>query len=138
MAGFEILEHTADVGILATGDTLAEALSWVAKGMFTVIADLDGVEPGESLDVAVRSADQDSLAVDWLNELLFRYEAEGFLPKEFYVSVDKAGTCLAARCMGEPVDPERHGMRTAVKAATYHGLEVSHDGEWRIQVVLDV
>ena len=138
MGGFELLEHTADVGVVASGETFAEALAWTAKGMFSVVADIDAVEPREFMEVSVASADREALVVDWLNELLYRYEAEGFLPKDFQISVDEAGNSLVALCVGEPVDPERHGMRTGVKAATYHGLEVSRDDQWRITVVLDV
>ena len=138
MGGFKLLEHTADVGVIATGDSLDEALSWAAKGMFSVIAELDSVASVESLNVSVASLDQTALVVDWLNELLYRHEAEGFLPKEFQVSTDEAGTSLKARCLGEPVDPERHRLLTPVKAATYHGLEIAHNGNWRIQVILDV
>lgn len=138
MGGFELLEHTADVGVVATGDTLAEALSWVAVGMFSVIADLDNVEPRESIEVSVNSTGIDTLVVDWLNELLYTYEAKGFLPREFQVSVDEPGNSLVAQCVGEPLDPARHEVLTIVKAATYHNLQVSHNGQWRIQVILDV
>ena len=138
MGSFVLLDHTADVGVLATGRTLAEALAWLAKGMFSVIADMDTVESRASMEVSVVSGDRDSLAVDWLNELLFRFETEGFLPKDYAVTVDEAESSLVARCMGEPIDTERHGVGTAVKAATYHNLEVAHDGEWRIRVFLDV
>ena len=138
MGGFEILDHTADVGVAARGETLAEALSWLATGMFSVIADLERVGDGESLEVSVSSHDTGSLVVDWLNELLYQHEALGLLPKEFDVSVDADGKSLTARCAGETFDAERHRGLTAVKAATYHQLEVSHNGEWRIQVVLDV
>jgi SHS2 domain-containing protein len=136
--GFTLLEHTADVGIVATGATLGEALAWVAKGMFSVIADLDSVVPSETLGVSVASVDQSALVVDWLNELLYRYEAEGFLPREFNVTVDEEDASLQAQCLGERVDPERHCILTSVKAATYHGLELVHDSDWHIQVILDV
>ena len=138
MGGFEILEHTADVGVRASGDTFAEALSWVAKGMFSVIADMDSVEPRKALEVSVASTDADTLVVDWLNELLYRYEAEGLLFKEFQVTVDEGGKSLVGRCIGEPVDPQRHVMLTAVKAATYHDLQVSHNAQWEVQIILDV
>ena len=136
--GFTLVEHTADVGIVATGATIEEAFSWLAKGMFSIIAELDDIAQEESRDVEVTSSDQAALAVDWLNELLYKYEAEGFLPKEFSVVVDEAHTSLRARCLGEPVDLEKHRILTMVKAATYHGLELSHDSNWRIQVILDV
>jgi SHS2 domain-containing protein len=139
MAGsFQLLEHTADVGNVATGASLDEALAWVATGMFSVIADLGSVAPRECLEICLASSSREALVVDWLNELLYRYEAEGFLPREFQVRVDDAGTALRAEWWGEPVDPERHRVLTTVKAATYHGLDLSHDSQWRIQVILDV
>lgn len=138
MGGFEFLEHTADLGVVGRGETLAEALAWAATGMFSAVADLAEVRPLQSVEVSVTSTDRDALAVDWLNELLYRYEAEGFLPRTFDVSVNGTGTALEARCLGEPADPVRHCLRSAVKAATFHGLEVAHNGEWRVQVILDI
>ena len=137
MPGYQILDHIADVGIAASGDTLAEALAFLAKGMFALMADRETVEVNDSWELCVSSTDKEALAVDWLNELLYRYEADGFLPKEFWVCVEEGGKALTARCSGEMVDPMKR-VFTKVKAATYHGLEVSHDREWRIQVVLDV
>lgn len=63
------MEHIADVGIIATEDSLSEALSWAARGMFSVIAELDNMAPG-SLEVSLVSPDQEALTVNWLNELL--------------------------------------------------------------------
>ena len=137
MAGYQILDHTADVGIAASGNTLAEALAFLAKGMFALIADPETVEVSDSWELYVSSTDKEALAVDWLNELLYRYEADGFLPKEYCICVEDGGKTLTARCSGEKVDPLKR-VFTQVKAATYHGIEVSHDREWRIQVVLDV
>ena len=137
MAGYQILGHTADVGIAASGDTLAEALAFLAKGMFALITDRETVEVSDSWELCVSSTDEEALAVDWLNELLYRYEADGFLPKEFWICVEEGGKALTARCSGERVGPLKR-VFAQVKAATYHGLEVSHDREWHIQVVLDV
>lgn len=138
MGRFELKEHTADLGVVGCGDDMAEALAWLATGMLTVMADLDSVSPRQSITVSVRSTDREALAVDWLNELLYRYEADGFLPKRFQVRVSEDGTELEAECLGEPADPARHSLRPAVKAATYHALEVEHNGEWRVQVILDM
>ncbi len=137
MASYQILDHTADVGIVACGNTMAEALAFLAEGMFALIADPETIEVSDSWEFYVSSADEEALAVDWLNELLYRYEVDGFLPKEFRICVEEGGKALTARCSGEKVDPLKR-VFTKVKAATYHGLEVSHDREWRIQVVLDV
>ena len=138
MGTFSLLEHTADVGIVATGDTLAEALSWAAKGMFSVIAEMQHVRACERLEVSINSTDRESLVVDFLNELLYIHEAQGFLPAEIVVETVESGTSLQAECLGEKVDPGRHLALASVKAATYHSLEVRHNGEWRVQVILDV
>ena len=138
MGRYEIVDHTADVGVVATGKTLSDALASLAAGMFSVVADLQTVETTESITVSLASSDRGTLVVDWLNELLFRYDAHGFLPGRFDVRVGPEETSLEATCWGEPVEPTRHTLLTDVKAATYHGLEVGHDSEWRIKVVLDV
>ena len=143
MGGFTLLEHTADVGVVATGQTLGDALAWVAKGMLSIIYDLDTVAPRDCLPVSVVSRDREALVVDWLNELLYQYEAAGFLTRECQVSLEEGDTRLQARCWGESLDPARHRILTVVKAATYHQLEVAHPSlpgkdQWRIQVILDV
>lgn len=132
------MEHTADVGVVADGDTFADALAWVATGMFSVITDLELVREASSVDVHVESADRDILVVDWLNELLYIFDTNQFLPKTFEVSVNQDLTGLTASCRGESVDLDRHIFYTDVKAATYHNLQVSSGAMWNIQVVLDV
>ena len=138
MGAFRLIDHIADVGVASTGSTLAEALAWAARGMFSLIADIDRVETREWIHVSVKSTDADALAVDWLNELLYRHEAEGFLIREPDVVVGEDGASLTATCGGERIDPARHGPLGTIKAATYHKLEVSRNCEWLIRVFLDV
>lgn len=138
MAGFTLVEHTADVGVSATGDSLGEALAWLAKGMFSLIVDPETVAPSQVRRVSLVSRDKESLVVDWLNELIYHCEANGFLVKECQVSAPAEGDRLEAQCHGEERDPARHRILTVVKAATYHNLSVSHDGGWQITVILDV
>jgi SHS2 domain-containing protein len=138
---FTLLEHTADVAISASGDSLAEALAWLAAGMFSLIVDPETVASSQCQRLSVKSRDRETLAVDWLNELLYRYETTGFLPKEFRLSLAEGEAGLDAICRGEQFDPARHRILTVVKAATYHQLAVlrlKDDGRWRVHVVLDL
>ena len=132
------MEHTADVGVVADGDSFADALAWVAVGMFSIIADLELVKEASKVDVHVESTDREFLVVDWLNELLYIFDTNQFLPKTFEVSVNQELTGLTASCSGESVDHDRHIFYTDVKAATYHDLEVTSGAGWNIRVVLDV
>ena len=138
MGGFALLEHTADTGISAYGDTLEEALSWLATGMFSLIVDPATVHPSFSRTIFLVSRDREALAVDWLNELLYQYEVTGFLLKECHVTLDQGGTQLEAHCHGEEADLKRHHILTVIKAATYHRILVSREEEWNVSIYLDV
>ncbi len=135
---FEILEHTADVGIVAHGSSLAELFANAAAGMFTVMADLEGVRQTEERRIEVEGRDRERLMVRWLTELLYYLDAEEMLFSRF--AVDEASdTRLQARVFGERIDPERHRLHFGVKAVTHHMLEISsEDGGYRAQVLLDI
>ena len=135
---FEILEHTADVGIVAHGSSLAELFANAAAGMFTVMADLEGVRQTEERQIEVEGRDRERLMVRWLTELLYYLDAEEMLFSRF--AVDEASdTRLQARAFGERIDPERHRLHFGVKAVTHHMLEISsEDGGYRAQVLLDI
>ena len=72
-AGFELLEHTADIGIRARGATLEEAFEQAALGLAEVQGSL-APGPGDPVPVEVSAADPGGLLVDWLNEVLWLTE----------------------------------------------------------------
>jgi len=137
MADFELIDHTADIGLVARGKSLEEAFEGAAYGMFTLITDLDGVEERLSCQVKVQAPDDEALLVAWLNELIYLFEVERLLLKRFLVR-ELAGGRLRAEAWGEALDPSRHHLKSGVKAATYHMLKVERDNGFRVQVILDV
>jgi len=91
--------------------------------------------------VSLRHETLDLLLVDWLSELLYRFEVEGFLPAEADVGVERAdgGWALAAEVRGEPDAAARVPIKVLVKAVTYHALLVEREGEaWVGRVVFDI
>ena len=84
------------------------------------------------------ASDRESLLVDWLNHLLYLFDIDGFLGRDFQVESLTPGS-LEARVTGETFDPARHPSRTGVKAATFHQLSIVpvQDG-WEATVVLDL
>ena len=138
MGGFTLLEHTADTGISAYGDSLEEALSWLAAGMFSLVVDPETVDASHTRTISLVSSDREALAVDWLNELVYLHETTGFLLKDCHVTLNQGNTGLEALCHGEPVEINRHRILTVIKAATYHQLTVSHETIWNVRVFLDV
>ncbi len=135
---FEILEHTADAGIVAHGGSLEEAFANAAAGMFALMADPDGVRPLEERRIDVEGRDHEGLLVRWLTELLYYLDAEEMLFSRF-VMEEISGRRLRARAWGERIDRERHRLHFGVKAVTRHMLEVRpEDGGYRAQVLFDI
>jgi SHS2 domain-containing protein len=90
--------------------------------------------------VSLENVDLDLLLVDWLSELLFRFETTRFLVARTTVELVRAEVYrLGARIEGEPLDPARHPVKVLLKAVTYHGLAVTQDATgWRARLIFDI
>jgi len=135
---YEVVEHTADVAVKVTADTAAELLANAAGGMFDLIGDIESIRPHVRRSVEIDADDYEELMVNWLTELLFRFETERLLLCEFDIEeIDSRH--LRATVGGEEYDPRRHELQTDIKAVTYSGLHVEHsDDEWTATVVFDI
>ena len=134
---FEIIEHTADAGIRAYGSDMREAFANTAKGLFSLITELDDVIEAEYRDVELTAPDQENLLVEWLNELIYLFDAENILFKRFDIT-QITSTQIKARSYGEKVDSSRHKLKTGVKAATYHMLKIERDNGCKAEVLFDI
>lgn len=138
MRGFEVIDHTADVGIVARAPTLPELFEVAAEGMFSFMIDPATVENRAWHERKVEDGDREGLLVAWLNDLLLLLNADEFVPKAFVVD-ELTDHRLRATVHGEPVDPARHHFRLDVKAATYHAVQVSKENSgWMARVIFDV
>ncbi len=140
MSPFNYFEHTADIGVEVTADSLEGLYAEAGRALFNLIADFDQIKPAETEKVALVSADETALLIDWLNELIFLFDARGWLFSRFNVSlsrvVEPAGVHLTAVCKGEKVAD--HRIKIGIKSATYHQASVTHDVDWRARFILDV
>lgn len=137
-AGYELVDHTADIGIRAHGRERAEVYEQAAAGMFSLICDPMTIRRTETVEVTAEAAKPDLLLAAWLNELLYRFEAERVLFSGFEVT-ELDDQHLRARVSGEPLDPRRHAICGGVKAATLHQLSLQpHEDGWEGFVLLDV
>lgn len=137
-AGYELFDHTAEVGLRAWGPSPAEAFVAAARGLCSVIVDPATVHARQLRTLRVEAPDAPTLLVHWLNELLFLLDADLFVPADFSIS-QWTDTTMIATVRGEEADPARHGFRSTVKTVTFHQLEVvrTDDTCW-IQAILDV
>ncbi len=135
---FEILEHTADIGFRATGETLEELFQNAALALQSIAVDISAVETRSPYPIAAAGEDYESLLVAWLNEVLYYLDGERVLLRRFdidSISLER----ITAKGWGEPLDPERHPAKVVVKGVTYHQLSVKREGElWTARVFLDI
>jgi SHS2 domain-containing protein len=134
--GFELIEHTADIGVVAAGGTMAEAFANAACGLFSIITDLAQVRESEFRIVEVKAADIECLLFNWMNELIYIFDVYHLLFSRFDVAELTDGS-LKATCYGEKYDPAVHELKLGVKSATFHKLEVDR-AENRVQVIFDI
>lgn len=139
--GYTFIDHTADVAADLTGRTLAELFVAAAQALTDTVTALDRVHPVVTQFVTVEAATLEDLLVDWLNELIYRFEVQNMLVSGAMLDIDeRAGRWhLSATIAGEMLDPSRHPSRVLVKSATYYGLVVTRQDEaWRARIVLDI
>ena len=134
---FEFIDHTADVGIIAYGADMSQAFANAARALFSLITELDDVAEVIHRDIELTATDEESLLVEWLNELVYQFDTESILFKRFDI-IQLNNTRLKARGYGEKVDRSKHKLKIGVKAATYHMLKVDKGDGCRVQVLFDI
>jgi SHS2 domain-containing protein len=141
---FEYLDHTADVAVRLHGRDLEALLGAGTRALRHIIAgeespSMDGVR--ERTRLCLESEDPESLLVDYLNELVFLFDARRLLPCDIEVVALARGPPhrLEADLVFERFDPARHTVKTEVKAATFHGIAVREEPEGLVvDVVFDL
>jgi len=149
-------DHTADVAVEATGETLGAAFAATADGLTAAMCP-DPPAAGERFDLTVTAESREALLFDYLDRLLYERDVRGVLPADHDCTVRRAtdGSDGAAESDGggdgaAPPDAwtaeaSARGVPLAavtgreVKAVTYSEMAVERrDDGWRIYVVFDV
>ena len=150
---YEILEHTADVGIKAYGQTLPELFVNAARGLIALAleppeasevellvvseVELQEVRPSQCCKLSARGEDLEELLVHFLSEILYALDAEGWQFSEFRIGT-LAPTAIEAEGWGERRERSER-RRVAVKAVTYHQVSVEQTAAgWEAVVYFDI
>lgn len=129
-------DHDADIGIVARGATLEDALEAAAEAVFGVMADLASVGPEARVRVEFEEDDPELALVTWLNHLLAEARGEGLVLGRFRLR--REGHRWLGEAWGEPWHP---GLErgTEVKGATLTELSIRPaETGWEARCVVDV
>ena len=138
MKTYELIDHTADVGVKAFGKNLSEAFQNIAKGMFDIITDNSEIESVGQYNLELEAPDLEQLLVDWLSELLYLNSARNQVFGFFIVDLDEKNKKLTAKIFGDKFDLSKHKIGSEIKAVTYHMLEVRNKRPYHVQVLFDI
>ena len=138
---YEIIEHTADIGIKVHGKDLKELFLNGAAAMFDIMAEKKPISgtrdlTSESIIIEQTANNLEELLVSWLNELLSLSATKGLIFNKFKIDrIDKNN--LKAKISGE--DIKNYKINTEIKAATYHELKIGNKNSgYDAEVILDV
>ncbi len=138
---YRFLEHASDIGIRACAPTKRKVLCEAARALFDILVDVRTVRADEKVAFACEALKFDLLFVEFLNDLVALAATREMVFKSCRVtSLEEGARCRVTGVLGgEAFDPERHAVRTEVKAATYSGLKFERRGGlYCIQCVVDV
>ena len=133
---YEVLEHTADVGLRLRGATLEEVFEAAGEG-FASLQDAWFPPDGDGRELRVTADDLGGLLVAWLDELLHLHESEDLVFGGFNVDHPTEQELRAVVTVAPRADRVLEGV--GIKAATYHRLRFERAGDgWVADVYLDV
>lgn len=141
MKNYELIEHTADVGIRVKGKDLRELFENAAVAMFDIIAEKKPQATGrrsqaKEILVKQKAENLEELFVNWLNELLSLSAVKEVIFEGFNIKKIEENN-IEAYVVGVSVD--NYKVNTEIKAATYHELKLEQTkAGWLAEVIFDV
>jgi SHS2 domain-containing protein len=135
---FEFVDHTGDLGVRVFGENLPRLFEQAALALTFIVTEPETIRVSEIHNLALEAKTDEELLIAWLNELVYLFDTQGLLFKEYDV-LSVYDHRLEALARGEIYAESRHPIKTAVKAATYHQLKIEHHkGLWTAQVIFDL
>lgn len=144
MKPFKVLEHTADIGIRAYGETLPRLFVNAATGMFSLIIGGQALAPKKikapylKRKIVCEAPDVEALLIFWLSDLLYLYSTDEILFQDYDIQ-ELTQKKIKAVCFGPNVHAVAEPKRE-IKAVTFHQASVKKNkqGLWESTVIFDI
>jgi len=134
---YEIFDHTADIGIKITGTSLTEIFWKAIHATADLLSGGIEIEPIIEKGFSVEEENIETAFVSILEEIIYFFEKELFLPSQCSVNIEK--DLYEINLKGNIVSVEDIKNGTEIKAVTYHQLEIKKvDDKYQATVIFDV
>ena len=139
--GFTILDThaSADFVFEATGRTIPDLFKACALACFSAMTDLNLVESKLEQIIEINADELNDLLYGFISELIYIKDVQHVFLSEFEIEISSDSRNLRATLRGEPIEYDKHLIKTDVKAATYHDLDIARvsDG-YKTKMILDL
>jgi SHS2 domain-containing protein len=102
---FEFVSHTADIAVRLRGATREGLFEAAARALTEALTERAAVRAETTRHVELAARELDLLLVDWLDELLFLFEIEGFLVRDSEVAIARTDTASTDVITKPPTAP---------------------------------
>ena len=135
---YEIIDHTADLGIIIKGGNIKELFVNAANAMTDLMVKADIREKEAKRKLIVEGEDLPDLMVRWLSEILYLFNGEHIL-----VSAIEIGSISSTRLQSTlrvvSLNKGHHEILREIKAVTYHQIAVEETPHgWEARVIFDI
>jgi len=142
MKKYEIIDHTADIGIDINGRIIQDIFIHSAEGMFAIMTGNSSIIAREDFSgkIKLNAEDLEDLLVAWLNELLYISETKWVVLTGFNIK-KLSNHHIEADIEGTKIHRTNLKIEKEIKAVTYHQLAIEKDSEtglWRARVIFDI
>lgn len=135
---YRLFNHTADLGVEFFGRTREELFVHAALAVVELTTDAERISPHIEKRFTVEGADATDLFINYLREVLYLINGEGFLPRKVQID-EMQNHHLTATLRGEYFDTKKHRINKEIKAVTYHQAAVTETAKgWKGRVIFDV
>ena len=135
---YHLIDHTADFGIQVFGTDSRELFSNAALALFDVITEMDELIGDNSCDITASGEDWSDLMINWLREILYLWNGREMLVKSVQV-LSLSEHNISAKIYFDAYLPDRHTIKTEIKAVTYHQIQVKRSPSgWKAQIIFDI
>ena len=135
---YQLINHTADFGIRVFGSDAKALFCNAAWALFDVLTETEALTGNDSCVITVSGDDWSDLMINWLREVLFMWNGREKLVKSVQI-LSLSEKKISAKIFFDAYIPDRHIIKTEIKAVTYHQVYVDSDPSgWEAGVIFDI
>ena len=136
---FQLLNHTADLGMIVRGKDLQDLFVSGAKALVQLMVKPEKLTPMQEVPISVDGQDLTDVFIRWLGEILYLFEGDGLIFHDIMQFKLTDSTWLEAVVFAAPFNPNNDEIIHEIKAVTYHQAYINcTQVGWEARVIFDI